>query len=129
MAKTTNNLKTHGELVAEEQLHDDEFRKEWERLAFARAVAVKVIGYRADHDLSQRALAQKLGVAQPQIARLEAAEHEPSDKMLRRLTTLGMEFTISYAPAGREPKLITKRARDRALASATDETVVRYAAM
>jgi transcriptional regulator with XRE-family HTH domain len=129
MATEINSLKTHGELIAEERLRDEEFRAEWERLAFARAVAVRVIGYRADNGLSQRDLAKDLGVTQPQVARLEAAEHEPSDKMLRRLTTLGMEFTISYAPAGREPKLITKRARESAVAEVTrDNTVVRYAA-
>ena len=128
MARRVNKLKTHGALVAEE-MADDGFRAEWERLAFARAVAIKVIEYRADHELSQRDLAKKLEMTQPQIARLEAAEHHPSDATLRRLTTLGMEFTISYAPADREPKLITKRAREGAVASVrTADTIVRYAA-
>jgi len=32
----------------EEDLHDPEFRAEWERLAPARAVAIAVVGYRID---------------------------------------------------------------------------------
>ena len=128
MSDTMNDLKTHGVMIAEE-MADPAFREEWERLAFARAVAVKVIKFRADNGLSQQDLARRLGIPQPQIARLEAAQHQPSDTMLRRLTTLGMEFTISYAPAGRQPKLITKRAREGAVARVeTASTVVRYSA-
>jgi transcriptional regulator with XRE-family HTH domain len=124
----TKLQKTHGEMIAEE-VGDEEFRANWERLAFARAVAAKVIEYRADNGLSQRQVAERIGVAQPQIARLEVAEHHPSDTMLRRLTALGMEFTISYTAAGREPKLITKRAREREVARiAHNGSVVRYSA-
>lgn len=127
MSKNLTSLKTHGELVAD-ALHDEEFRREWDRLAFARAVAVKVIGYRADHDLSQRELAKILGVVQPQVARLENAEVEPSNQTLSRLASkLGMEFTINFAPADREPTQITKRTRDAAVAASTGESIVRYA--
>ena len=112
-----------------EQMVDEELRADWERLAFARAVAAKVIEYRADHGLSQRQVAEQIGVAQPQIARLEVAEHHPSDTMLRRLTALGMEFTISYTAAGREPKLMATEAREREVARiANDGAVVRYSA-
>ena len=128
MAKKPRQAKTHGERMAE-QMVDEDFRADWERLAFARAVAAKVIEYRADHGLSQRQVADQIGVAQPQIARLEVAEHHPSDTMLRRLTALGMEFTISYVAAGREPKLITKKAREREVARiAKGGSVVRYSA-
>jgi predicted XRE-type DNA-binding protein len=120
---------THGTLVAEEMMADAGFREEWERLAFARAVAAKVIAYRADHELSQSALARVLGIPQPQVARLEAAQHQPSDAMLRRLTTLGMEFTINYAPAGRVPTQLTRKARENVVARVeTDAAVVRYSA-
>ena len=63
--------------VLAEMLQDPEFRAEWERTALARAVAEAVIRYRAEHGLSQTALAGMLGWRQPVVARLEAAEHNP----------------------------------------------------
>jgi ribosome-binding protein aMBF1 (putative translation factor) len=51
-------------------LEDDEFRAEWERTALARSVADQVIRYRIEHGLSQRALAQKLGVSQAVVGRI-----------------------------------------------------------
>jgi transcriptional regulator with XRE-family HTH domain len=118
MAKHSTSEKTHGELVAEQQLADPEFRAEWERLAVARAMAATVIAYRADHDLSQRELAELLDVPQPQVARLESGEYEPSHRTLMRLASrLGLEFTISITAADREPKQLTKSARDGVLAT------------
>jgi len=60
-------------------------RERWERTALARAVAIAVIRYRAEHGLSQRALAKQLGMPQPHVARLELGEHNPSVDMLQRL--------------------------------------------
>jgi transcriptional regulator with XRE-family HTH domain len=118
MARHLPHSKTHGELVAEHELADPEFREEWERLSVARAVAATVIAYRADHNLSQRDLAERLDVPQPQVARLESGEYEPSHKTLMRLAScLGLEFTISITAADREPKQLTKSARERVIAT------------
>ena len=79
---------------------DPALRAEWERLAFARAVGNAVVAYRSAHGLSQRALAAKLGMRQSHIARLEAAEHNPSMEMLQRLSEkLGLRFVLDVAPA------------------------------
>ena len=51
------------EQVLDEELRDPEFRAEWERLAPARAVANRLIAYRADHGLTQTALGRKLGMS------------------------------------------------------------------
>jgi ribosome-binding protein aMBF1 (putative translation factor) len=78
---------------------DPELRAEWERLALARAVGDAVLRYRLAHQLSQRALAAHLGMRQSHIARLEAAEHNPSVEMLQRLSEhLGLRFVIDVAP-------------------------------
>lgn len=66
------------DLVIEEHREDIEFRVDWDRYAFARDVANRVIQYRTERSLSQRQLAAIVGLAQPQIARLEKAEHQPS---------------------------------------------------
>jgi ribosome-binding protein aMBF1 (putative translation factor) len=90
------------EKIREEQLDQDPaFRTYWEETALARAVALAVIGYRVEHHLTQTQLAEKMGVRQPQVARLEMGEHTPSFGMLRRLArTLGLRFILEVAPAG-----------------------------
>ena len=118
-----SDLKTSEEVLAE-QLRDPDFRREWERTAVARAVAVKVVAYRAEHRLSQRALAQKLNMTQPQVARLEAGEHNPTIDTLARLAdTLDVEFAIDIRPRRRAPRLLSVRAQGaNAIASYETDT-------
>jgi ribosome-binding protein aMBF1 (putative translation factor) len=93
-----SQLKTASQVAAEE-LADPEIRREHERTALAHAVAMRIIGYRVDHGLSQTALARLLGMHQPAIARLEAGDHEPSLATLSRLArVLGLEFHIDITP-------------------------------
>jgi transcriptional regulator with XRE-family HTH domain len=118
-----SDLKTSEEVLVE-HLCDPAFRREWERTAMARAVALKVVAYRAEHDLSQRALAQKLGITQPQVARLEAGEHNPTIDTLARLAeTLDVEFAIDIHPRRRAPKLLSGRVqRTNAIAAYETDT-------
>lgn len=89
-----SDLKTSKELRAAD-LDDPEYQAEWERTRLAHEVAMRVIGYRVEHKLTQSELARMLGMRQPHIARLEAGEHEPSLATLSRLArVLGMEFHI-----------------------------------
>ena len=109
-----SGMKTNDELIAEQLRTDPAFRAEWERTALARAVAVAIVQYRAEHDLSQRDLAQRLGMKQPQVARLELGEVNPSiDTLMRISSRLGIEFTIDVRPAGVPARNITKRAQTR----------------
>jgi len=81
------------------QLDDAEFHADWERTALARSVADQVIRHRIEHNLSQRALAQKLGVSQAVVGRLELGEHEPKISTLSRLSQkLGLRFSIEIHP-------------------------------
>jgi ribosome-binding protein aMBF1 (putative translation factor) len=107
-----NEIKTNNKLIAEQLRTDPEFRAEWERTALARAVAVAIVRYRADHDLSQRELAERLGMKQPQVARLELGEVNPSMETLMRVSAaLGIEFTIDVRPAGTPAHNVTVQAR------------------
>jgi len=63
-----SELKTASQIAAEE-LADPGIRREHERTALAHAVAIRVIGYRVDHGLSQSGLARVLGTHQSAIAR------------------------------------------------------------
>ena len=62
--------------------------------------------------LSQRDLAERLGMKQPQVARLELGEVNPSMETLMRVSApLGIEFTIDVRPAGTAVHNVTKRAQ------------------
>jgi transcriptional regulator with XRE-family HTH domain len=116
-----SDMKTSEQVLAEE-LRDPGFRREWERTALARAIALKVLAYRTEQGLSQRALAKQLDMTQPQLARLEAGEHNPTIDTLARLAqTLDVEFAIDVHPRRRAPKLLSGRAQ-RANAIASYET-------
>ncbi len=108
-----SEMKTSAD-VLEADLRDPEFRSEWDRTAFARAVALEVVSYRAKHELSQRTLARLLGMTQPQLARLEAGAHNPTiDTLARIAETLDIEFAIDIHPRRREPKLLSAGAKAR----------------
>lgn len=107
------DLKTSEQALAEE-LGDPDFKREWDRTAIARAVALKVLAYRTKHALSQRSLAKQLSMTQPQLARIEAGEHNPTIDTLARLAqTLDTEFAIAIHPHQRSPKLLSARARGK----------------
>jgi transcriptional regulator with XRE-family HTH domain len=123
------DAKSHGTLIGLEINADPEFRREWERTALARVVAAELIGYRADNNLSQTKLAERLGCTQPYIAKLESGESNPSVETLIHLSReLGIEFMIDIAPTVRVPQLVTKRVREQHAAQEQDGVSVVFAA-
>jgi transcriptional regulator with XRE-family HTH domain len=93
-----SELRTAAE-IHEQDMRDPAYRREYERTRLANDVAVKVIQYRVAHGLSQSALARKLGMRQPHVARLEAGDHEPSLSTLARLSAaLGLDFSVDVKP-------------------------------
>jgi transcriptional regulator with XRE-family HTH domain len=121
------DLRTSEEVLAG-ALHDPAFRAEWERTAVARALASQVVAYRVKHGLSQRALADELHMSQPQVARLEAAIHNPEIETLRRVASvLEVEFDLKI-PQQQEPTLSSRpsaKAASRRSPSRAPETGVR----
>lgn len=106
-------LTTQDELLAAELAADPEFAQEWERLAVARAVAAQLIGYRADRGISQRALAERLGVSQPRVVELESGEKNPTfDTLVKIAAATDSEFAISITPQGATPRLAIKAVKD-----------------
>src|ERR1700722_8421762 len=92
-AMKLSEMKTNDELLTEQLRDDAEFRAEWERTALARAISVAVIQFRTDRGFSQRELAGKLGMTQPQVARLERGDVTPTwDTLIRVASGLGMEL-------------------------------------
>lgn len=123
------DLHTNDELLAEE-MADPAFRSEWERTAVARAVALRLVRHRAERELSQRDLAKLLEMEQPQVARLERGDVNPTLETLMRLAgALDIEFMIDVRPVNRRTRLVTKRAQDDAIVSyKTDRAIALVAA-
>jgi transcriptional regulator with XRE-family HTH domain len=119
------STKTFDALVAEEQLADPSFKAEWQRLAPAREFAATLLRYRAEHELSQRALAKKLGVSQPRVVKLESGEHNPEvDTIINAVRRLGIEFVLDISPTNRKPSLVTARAQKRGTIDHDEVSVV-----
>jgi transcriptional regulator with XRE-family HTH domain len=72
-------------------------------------VAACLVGYRSDNGLSQRALAERLGVSQPRVVELESGEKNPQVETLVKIAAAtGLEFAIDITPVGQAPKLVGK---------------------
>jgi transcriptional regulator with XRE-family HTH domain len=84
-----------GDELLSRELADPEFASEWERTAFARAVALRVLTLRVERGLTQTGFGRLLGLPQSGISRLEAGEHLPTLGTLHRLAeVLGTSFLV-----------------------------------
>lgn len=90
---------TTGEQLVADDTRDPEVAAELARTAVANQLAILVITYRVEHGLTQTALARKLGIKQPAVARLEAGDHEPTVATLTRLAhQLGIALRLEVFP-------------------------------
>ena len=86
--------KTGEQLVADD-VRDPAVAAELARTSVANQLAILIIRYRVEQGLTQTALARKLGIKQPAVARLEAGDHEPSVATLARLANrLGITLRL-----------------------------------
>ncbi len=115
------DLKTR-RAVLDEHLKDRAFREQWEKTTLARAVALRLVAYRAEHVLSQTELAKKLSMKQPAVARLEAGEKTPTWETLGRIShALGIEFLVDIAPRGRKTMVGSVEGRAEVVERASTE--------
>jgi transcriptional regulator with XRE-family HTH domain len=97
--------------VLAESLLDAEFRAIWEAQAPARALALLLVKYRAEHGLTQTALARKIGISQPAVARMEIGEHMPTIKTLMKISeALDIEILLDIKPAARPRSWVSPEA-------------------
>jgi DNA-binding XRE family transcriptional regulator len=102
-------IKTADEVLAAALEADPEFAAEWERLALARMVADRLIAYRSEKGLSQRELANRLGVSQPRVVELESGEKNPHIETLVKISAATrIEFAFDVVPVGQEPTLVRR---------------------
>ena len=78
-------------------MQDTEFKKAYDDLEPEYAIIRAMIDGRSELNLSQQELAQRTGINQAHISRLESGNYNPSLKFLKRLAAgLGKEVHISF---------------------------------
>ncbi len=81
----------------EEQLQDSAFAAEWERQRPEREYIKAIIGARIEHDLTQKELAERTGIRQSNLSRIENGNCSPTIATLQKIAagvgkTLHIEF-------------------------------------
>ena len=83
----------------EEQLKDPELKAEYDALEQEFAIIQAMIYARKTAGLTQKQLAERTGIAQADISRLENGNANPSLKTLQRLAKgMGMRMQIQFIP-------------------------------
>ena len=82
-----------------EQLQDEEFRKEYENMQPEFDVIRAIIDARTSQNLTQKELAERTGINQADISKLENGTRNPSIKLLKRLAEgMDMVLKIEFVP-------------------------------
>ncbi len=83
-----------------EQLKNPEIKKEYEALAPEFAIIQAMIDARQASGLTQQQLADRTGIAQADISKLEHGNANPSLRTLQRLAAgMGMQLKVEFIPA------------------------------
>jgi transcriptional regulator with XRE-family HTH domain len=107
MTERDTPYKTH-EQVVQELLEDPEVREAYEELQPEYELKKAIIRARLNGSLTQAELAERMGVKQPAVARMETGPFDPRLTTLRKLASaLGVRFEIGaeglqVIPAGGE---------------------------
>ena len=91
-------MKTLDDFLKEE-LQDPEFRKEYEALQPEYEIKRAMIQARMNSGMTQKQLAEKTGIAQADISKLENGNANPSLRTLQRLASaMGMQVKLEFVP-------------------------------
>ena len=85
-----------------EQLKDPALKAEYDALEPEFSVIQAMIDARKASGLTQQQLAEKTGIAQADISKLENGSANPSLRTLRRLAAgMGMQLKLEFVPAAK----------------------------
>lgn len=88
--------------MLEKQLKDEEFRKEYEAIQPEMDVIRAIVDARASQNLTQKELAERTGINQADISKIENGTRNPSLNLLKRLADgMGMVLKIDFIPKQR----------------------------
>ena len=83
----------------QEQLKDTKFRKEWEDIQPEMDIIRAMLDTRIAQNLTQKELAERTGINQADISKLENGTRNPSFRMLKKLAEgMNMELKIKFIP-------------------------------
>lgn len=84
------------------QLQDPEFKTEYDALEPEFSIIQAMIDARKKTGLTQKQLAEKTGIAQADISKLENGSANPSLRTLQRLAAgMGMKLKVEFLPNGK----------------------------
>ena len=82
-----------------EQLKNEEFKKEYDALDTEFSIRQAMIDARKASGLTQKDLSDRTGIAQADISKLENGNSNPSLKTLKRLAEgMGMKLKLEFVP-------------------------------
>ena len=82
-----------------EQLQNEEFKKEYDELDVEFSIIQTMLDARKAAGLTQKDLAERTGIAQADISKLENGNANPSLKTLQRLASgMGMRLKLEFVP-------------------------------
>lgn len=91
-------MKTFNDML-EKQLKDEEFRKEYEAIQPEIDVIRAIVDARVSQNLTQKELAERTGINQADISKIENGTRNPSLNLLKRLADgMGMVLKIEFIP-------------------------------
>ncbi len=90
-------MKDDFEKYLDEQLQNEEFRREYEALEPEYTIMQAMIDARTSEGLTQKELSARSGIAQGDISKLESGNANPSLKTLQRLAkAMGKKLKIDF---------------------------------
>lgn len=85
-----------------ELMNDADFKKEYDQLQPEFAIIQAILDARKTAGLTQKDLADRTGIAQADISKLENGNANPSLRTLQRLADgMGMKLKLEFIPANR----------------------------
>jgi transcriptional regulator with XRE-family HTH domain len=85
--------------MLEMQMEDEEFRKEYEAIQPEIDVIRAIVDARTSQNMTQKELAERTGINQADISKLENGTRNPSVNLLKRLAEgMGMTLKIEFVP-------------------------------
>lgn len=85
--------------VKAEQMQDPAFAKEYEAIQPEMDVIRAIVEARTSQNLTQKELAERTGINQADISKLENGTRNPSVNLLKRLAEgIGMTLKIEFVP-------------------------------
>ena len=94
-------MRNFNDFVAE-QKKNPEFKKEYDALEPEFSIVQAMLDARKASGLTQKELADKTGIAQGDISKLENGSANPSLKTLQRLAAgMGMQLKLEFVPSNR----------------------------